>query len=201
MSDRVGRIRHDYRASRSSGTRPSSFISYFVVHDMEAANPHTAAEGTGAWFASHAAQGSSHYGVDNDSTQQYLPDTAIPWGAPPLNMSGLHVECAGLASLSREQWLHSYGPMLQRLGWLMGKRCRAYRIPLRVLNVEQLRSCGTDPKRSCGGVVTNHTITDAFHKSTHTDPGPGFPMDVALKWAHHYQTRGAWHRFSRKAKP
>lgn len=186
MGDRVSHIRHDYRARHHSGARSVDTIRYLVIHDGETTSTTTAAEGMGAWFANAASQGSAHYGVDNDSTQQYLPDSMIAWGAPPANQTGLHVECAGRASYARARWLDDLGPMLRRAGWLVAAKCRAYRVPLDVLDADRLRRSGLTPARGHGGLVTHSTVSKAYHQSTHTDPGSGFPMDVLLLWARHY---------------
>lgn len=197
MTDHVSRVRHDYHAKRQSGTRPASRITYFVIHDSEAPNPTGAAEGVGAFFQSGSAQGSTHYGVDTNSTQQYLGDLVIPWGAPPINTSGLHVECAGVARLDRSSWLTQYGPMFARLGWLAASRCKRYGIPIRLLHANDLVRIGTDPAQGRGGITTHAAISAAFHKSTHTDPGPGFPIDLVMIHAKRYASGPIRSRVSR----
>ena len=71
-------IRHDYKAAHSSGTAGSKKL--IVIHDMEVDAPKTAAESVGNYFEMQSSGGSTQYGVDNDSIQQYLPDMAIPFG-------------------------------------------------------------------------------------------------------------------------
>lgn len=186
MADRISKVRTDYRAKNTSGSRPTSRIAYFVVHDAEAPNPTGAAEGVGAYFQSGNG-GSTHYGVDNDSTQRYLPETAICWGAPPLNVTGIHMELAGLARYSRNVWLRTYGPMLRRAGWLIRSRCAAHGIPTRALSTAELKARGPYPAKGRGGIVTHRQISAVWHQTTHTDPGPDFPMDVLLAWVAYYQ--------------
>jgi hypothetical protein len=179
MSDPVNVIRHDYRAVHSSGSRPKSALRYFVVHDMEFRDPLKAAEVCGRYFSSAASGGSTQYGVDNDSTQQYLPCTVIPWGAVggDANARGIHCECAGAASLTREQWRKTYGPMLERLAWLMWHDCSRFAIPLRLLTDDQLR-------RGEKGITTHRQITRVYSiAGGHTDPGAGFPLLLVLQKA------------------
>lgn len=187
MADAVNRVRRDYHAVHNSGTRPVSSIRYFVIHASEAPQATAAAEIVGRYFESKTSRGSTQYGIDVDSTQQYAKDNVICWGAPPLNDSGLHVECAGKTSLGRHEWLRVYGPMFKRLGWLIANRCKAYNIPTQVLSVSELKTRGQHPKPGHGGIVTHATVSAAWKQSDHTDPGSGFPMDVVLAWVHVYK--------------
>lgn len=190
MADTIWRIRRDYRAVHHSGTRKTSSIAYFVVHAAEAPLPETGAESVGRYFQSPTSRGSTQYGVDINSTQQYLSDNYIAWGAPPLNVSGLHVECAGNTANGRGKWLIDYGPMFKRLGWLIHIKTKKYGIPMEVLSVAQLKDRGTLPAKGKGGIVFHSTVSLAWHQSDHTDPGDGFPMDVVMAWAHKYRKKG-----------
>lgn len=186
MADAVNKIRTDYTAKKQSGVRPLSSIRYFVIHTAEAALPSAAAEAVGRYFAGNNAGGSTQFGVDIDSTQRYLGDHIIAWGAPPLNETGLHVECAGRAAFDRDKWLKEYAPMFKRLGWLLENRCRKYGIPLEIRDAAYLKTHGTTPNAGKGGITTHVAVSQAFRKSTHTDPGDGFPLDVVMAWVHKY---------------
>lgn len=167
-------IRHDYHAVHSSGARPLSAVKFIVLHCMETFSLVGADEGTGSWFENLASKGSAHFGVDDDSTQQYLPLTAVAWGAPPLNYNGVHIEASGRSALDRPKWLEDYDPMLTREAWLVAHLCRELAIPLRVLDAEDLARCGDDPAHKAG-IVTHETVSAVFRQSDHTDPGPGLP--------------------------
>ncbi len=184
MADAVNKVRADYTADKQSGPRRRSRIKYFVIHTAEADLPESGAEAIGRYFSGKSSRGSSHYGVDINSTQRYLKDLIIAWGAPPLNVSGLHVECAGKAGFTRKKWLTTYAPMFRRLGWLVQNRCKRNNIPLNLLTVEELRKKGTDPK--VGGITTHARINDVWTDSDHWDPGPNFPLDVMMAWTHFY---------------
>jgi hypothetical protein len=185
MADAVNHVRSDYKASKHSGKRPLKNIRYFVIHTAEAPSPTLGAESVGRYFASGAARGSTQYGLDINSTQQYLADAYVAWGAPPLNETGLHVECAGMAKYDRKMWLTTYAKMMKRLGWLIASRTRKYDIPFRILDVEELKRLGTKPTK--GGIVTHDTVSKAFGQSTHWDPGKDFPLDVVMAWAAKYR--------------
>lgn len=184
MSDAVNRVRRDYQAIRNSGNRKASDIRYFVIHTAEAPLPKTAAEAVGRYFEGSNARGSTTFGVDVDSTQRYLSDLVVPWGAPPLNVSGLHVECAGKAAFDRKTWLQDYGPMFRRLGWLVATSCKKYGIPMVLLGKSQLKRLGVKPPK--GGITTHDAVSDAWGQSDHWDPGKGFPMDVTMAWVEWY---------------
>lgn len=191
MADPIAKIRHDYKASKSSGKRSTASIRYIVIHDAEVDDATKGAEKVGSYFASAAAKGSTQYGADNDSTQQYASDSTICWGAPPINTTGLHIELMGKSSHSRERWLLEHRPSFQRAGWLIAKKCRAYKIPINLLTTGELKTRGVDPGKGKGGIVSHRSVSAAFHKSTHTDPGTEFPFDVVLAWARHYTTPAA----------
>lgn len=179
MGDPVSKIRHDYKASKTSGTRPLSAIHLIVIHDAEVDDDLLGAEKVGAYFQSKAAKGSTHYGVDDNSTQQYLPDNAICWGAPGANADGLHIELMGKASHTRAQWIAHHGPMFDRAAWLIATKAKAYNIPIRLLSIAEIRA-------GKKGIVTHALITAALPGGTHTDPGKGFPMDLLLDKARKY---------------
>lgn len=181
MADPVSKIRKDHQAKRSSGTRPLGAIKWIVIHDAEVDDPKLGAEKVADYFASAAARGSTHFSVDNDSTQRHLPDSAIPWGAPGANTNGLHIEHMGKASHSHTQWLEHHGPMFDRSGWLIAHLAKKYDIPLRLLSIAEYRA-------GRKGIVTHRIISaaDGPGGSTHTDPGPHFPIDVLLAKARKY---------------
>lgn len=178
-------IRHDYHAIRDSGYRTLASIDWFVLHDMENADPDDAAEETGAWFENRAVQASTHYGIDNDSIQQYLGINVIPWGAPGANKNGIHIEQMGKASWTRAQWLAKAKPTLKRTAWLLSRlHDRLARqhviVPLRTLTDEEVR-------RKKHGVVTHRQLTRALGVGSHTDPGTGYPLDWVLRKAREYE--------------
>ena len=171
---RLYTIRHDYTALRTSGTRELSRIRLIVLHSAEALS----AEAVGRWFADPRAQGSAHFGVDQDSIQRYLPLRAVPWGAPGVNSDGVHIEQCGYARWTRDGWLRR-DEMLDRVAWLMAVLARRLDIPLRSLSDEELR-------RGERGVTTHRQCT-LVYGGTHTDPGAGYPLDWVLARARHYR--------------
>jgi len=163
-----------YRAVHNSGARPAKLIRYIVLHDTEGPT----AKGAAEYFTNPASGGSANLVVDDNECYRVLDDLIIPWGAPPLNTSGFHIEQAGYATWLRSAWL-AHAPMISRAAFKASLRCKWFKIPARVLNVAELR---TDFARHepVGGIVTHATVSAAFGESTHTDPGHGYPIDVFL---------------------
>ena len=164
-----------YRAVHSSGPRASALVRYIVLHDTEGPT----AEGAARYFTTQASGGSSNLVVDDGECFRVLGDLVIPWGAPPLNTSGFHIEQAGYAAWTRSEWLR-HRPTIERAAYKAALRCERFKIPARVLNVAQLRADFAQHKPG-GGVVTHATVSAAFQESTHTDPGPGYPLDVFMQ--------------------
>ena len=184
--DALSVVRHDFRAIHYSGRRRLSAIKYGIIHDGEAPNAHTAAEGMGAWFENPACAGSAHYGIDNDSTQQYLDLAQIAWGAPPLNVSGVHVEQGGVAALHRNDWLKKYDEQLDRVAFRLARLNLRLGLPITHLSNDQLRRAGVYPDRRQGWVLHSQ-VSAVFHQSTHTDPGAGYPIDLVIERARRFR--------------
>lgn len=173
------RIQHDYRAAHSSGSVPKSAKKVIVIHDMEVDAPLTAAEAVGSYFSRGSSGGSTQYGIDNNSIQQYLPPTSIPWGAPYCNTQGIHIEQMGKASWSTTKWKTYAKGTIDRCAWLVAKLSIDFNIPIDHLSVSELKA----GKR---GVVTHYDCTKAFGGS-HTDPGPNYPLNYMLEKAKEYK--------------
>ena len=169
-------ILHAYHAAHSSGTRQLSAVWWFVLHDMENDDYRRAAEETGAFFERGSSTGSTHFGVDNDSIQQYLPLGAIPWGAPHANTNGVHIEQMGSAAWSHEQWMDRAGATLTNTAWLLAdlhSRPELAHVPLRLLSDREVRA-------QAKGVVTHRQISRIFGGS-HTDPGSNYPLAYVIE--------------------
>lgn len=173
------RILHDYTAAHLSGYVPKASKKVIVIHDMEVDAPLTAAEAVGSYFSRGSSGGSTQYGIDNNSIQQYLAPTAIPWGAPNCNSQGIHIEQMGKASWSTDKWKTYARGTIDRCAWLVAKLSIDFNIPIDHLSVAELKA----GKR---GVVTHYDCTKAFGGS-HTDPGPNYPMKMMLDKAKEYK--------------
>lgn len=159
---------------RKGRLRPVRLI---VLHDMEAPETGTTAEAVGRYFASLSAGGSTHVGVDTDSICRYVDDADTCAGAPGVNADGRHIEQAGFARQTREEWLDDpskrviENAAIQSAEWSVTDD-----IPLVWLTAEQIR----DGKSR--GFITHADATVAFQTpGGHTDPGPGYPRDYFMQ--------------------
>jgi len=150
-------------------------IRLIVVHDMEWPEKPTAAEDCARMFASkNSPKGSAHYNADNNSVVQSVWDKDTAWGAPGVNAEALHIEHAGYARQSRENWLDEYSlPMLQISAKLAAELCHRHSLPPVHLTNAQLA-------RGHAGLVDHNQITQVYPGGDHWDPGPNFPWDVYL---------------------
>lgn len=160
----------EFIAFHSSGARPSSWIKHIVVHSAEALS----ARGVARFFSEPGAGGSANLVTDDKECFRTLNDHAIPWGAPGANESGWHIELCGRASWTREEWLR-HRPMLKAAAYKCALRAKQYEIPLRWIGPLRLRL-------GWKGFVTHNTVSKAFKRSTHWDPGPGFPQDLFMDY-------------------
>ncbi len=149
---------------------------YIVIHDMEAPERSLTAEGTARYFQSVTRPASTQMCVDNDSVVRCVPDQNGCYGASGLNFNGLHIEHAGYASQSREEWLDQFGKdMFAISARVTAAWCLKYNIPPEYVGVDGLLS-------GRPGFVTHADSTKAWNVSGgHTDPGNGFPMDYYME--------------------
>ena len=173
------RIQHDYKAVHHSGNVAKGTKKVIVIHSMEVDAPNTAAEAVGSYFSRASSGGSTQFGIDNNSIQQYLSPTAVAWGAPGCNTQGIHIEQMGKASWSTTKWKTYAKGTIDRCAWLVAKLSIDFNIPIDHLSVSELKA----GKR---GVVTHYDCTKAFGGS-HTDPGPHYPLNYMLEKAKMYK--------------
>lgn len=150
-------------------------IDVIVVHSMEYPEKPTAAEDIARYFARTDTKASAHYCCDNNSTVQCVHDRDVAFHAPGANRNGIGIEHAGYARQATAEWLDTFSlPMLRdQSAPLTALLCREYSIPVVWLNVDDLRS-------GARGITSHHNVSLAFGQSTHTDPGPGFPISLYL---------------------
>lgn len=163
-----------YTAVHNSGTRKPSDIEYVVIHCTEG----DTAKGAAAWFRSAGSGGSANIVVDDDNCYLTVRDLEVPWAAPPLNTSGFHIEIAGYARWSKQQWL-ARPARLHRAAYKTALRCKRYDIPVRQVGWLGLRL-------GRKGICSHASVSKAWHKSDHSDPGPGFPWREFIGWVNDY---------------
>ncbi len=137
---------------------------------MESAPAIGTAEAVGKFFANLPAsrKASAHVGVDTDSAVRYVEDKDVAYAAPGLNARGLHLEIAGYARYSLDEW-QGTGRMIELAAEVVRDWCDKYGIPKQFVDAAAL-------ERGDRGITTHKQVSDAFNKSDHWDPGVGFDM-------------------------
>jgi len=164
----------------TSSRRDKAVIRWIVVHATDGAENHDRAEYVARWFANlllpdnPAPRASAHYVLDDNSIMQMVLDKDVAWHAPGANANGIGIEHCGRARQSRDEWLDAFGiAMLTISAGLTARLCKSYGIPMLHVGRGGLLSMQS-------GITTHYEVNEAFHRSTHTDPGPHFPMDWYL---------------------
>lgn len=170
----------EFTADRHGGARDMSSVRLVVLHSAESPSARSTAE----YFASTSTPASTQLVVGQDGCYRTLDDDVVPYGAgSPANEKGLHVEQAGYAAWTREEWL-ARGQTLREAGGAVGGWCRQYGIPCRFLYAADLvRLSENGWPANMGGVTTHAEVSKAWHNSTHMDPGGGYPVDVVMGYA------------------
>ena len=167
--------------------RQGQKLSVIVIHSMEASERLETAENVARWFAQKKARASAHVCIDTNSIVTCVAEHDTAWHAPGLQRASYGIEHAGYARQTLREWLDPYG-----VGML---RCSAeWAATLaHCYNIRPLRLIATDLRAGKRYGFTGHAgVSDAFGKSDHWDPGPGFPWSkyLALVAAHLHLAAG-----------
>lgn len=146
------------------GNKP---ISRIVIHSTVSPCREGQARATAAYFGSEAAAGSAHYVVDPGEVVQVVYDDVVAWHAPP-NPHSLGIELCDMPGMGRGALLRwtdkAHRQMLRRAVGLTADLCLAYSVPVAFLDEADLLA-------GHRGITTHDNVSDAFHQSTHWDPG------------------------------
>ena len=158
---------------------------WLVIHTSEGSEGINSAEalvgfiGTSATPPPNQNVASYHYVFDTDGIFPVVPDDKRANHAGGGNENGLGACIPGTARQTRDQWFDEVtSQYLERCAeWLADKHLE-YGIPLRKILPEDLVA---GRKGVCGHV----DVSNAFHKSDHTDPGTSFPWAWVITRANH----------------
>lgn len=146
-------------------------VGWVVFHDMESSEGDKTARNVAAYFAQPSTRASAHYNVDAHEIIQCVRELDVAWHAPGLSSRSIGVEHAGRANQTLAQWQDPYSTaMLKLSAGLFADLCRRYSIPVQYVDAAGLL-------KGVKGITTHAQVNKAWHKSTHTDPGPNFPMN------------------------
>lgn len=169
-----------FRAHLQGGARSATNV--VVIHSTEGPTAQSAA----TWFHDPRSTGSTHLVIDDDKVFRCVEDDRVAYGAHPFNRDGMHLEIAGFARWSREEWLQ-HPRRIERAARVIARWCRLYDIPVQFLQRESLLA---GPSSRVRGITTHGTIVAACGNKpgslacggagNHWDPGPGFPLELVL---------------------
>jgi len=126
------------------------------------------------YFARPSTGGSAHYVVDDANEEHCVPEDTIAWHAPP-NEHSLGIEIASEPTFTREQWLDDrVWPAVEKAAARANDLCDRYKIPKVKLSVADLLA-------GKHGICGHVDVSQAWHQSTHWDPGPNFPWDKFME--------------------
>lgn len=150
-------------------------IRLIVLHTMESPEKGTTAEDVARYFQNIDREASAHLCIDNNSIVRCVHDADTAFAAKSANADGLHIEHAGKAGQSDEQWDDAYSRATLGLSAKAAAAwARAYDIPVRRLTPAQIKA---GERGFCG----HNDVQAAYPSSGHYDPGPNFPWTEYLQ--------------------
>lgn len=175
------KVDNSFRARNFTPHPSPRAIRLIVIHTTENQEASGVARNVAAWFAGpNAPQASAHYVIDDLEVFQVVDDRDIAWAAPGANADGLHLEHAGMAGQTPEEWEDAYSNAeLRNSADLARALCEIYEIPTVKLTVEQVAD--GQSKGICGHVDVSNAFPNAKGSHHHTDPGPHFPWDAYMR--------------------
>lgn len=159
--------------------RASGQPTLITIHTTEGSAHGTSAEDGAAYDQRRTDGTSAHYYVDSNSVIQCVrttdrANTARANG----NARGIHYELCGRSGSI--DWAGPYAQAMLKLAAKQAARdAKRHGIPVRKLSAAQVRD---GLKGFCGHV----DITNAWHQSDHTDPGPKFPWSQFLGYVNQH---------------
>ena len=152
-----------------SGNKP---IDRIVIHCTVSPCVKGGARNIAAYFRDRVTRPSSaHYVVDPGEVVQTVWDSVVAYHAPP-NDHSLGVELCDPMTGPGSRWRDDdHEAMLRHAAELVAGLCAAYNVPVRHVTPAQLRAGER-------GICGHADVRDAWHQTTHYDPGETFP------WAH-----------------
>ena len=148
------------------------FVNMVPIHSIQSPDRPDTAEGVAAWFAGlrgPAPEVSSHVTVDMDSIVQCVLPGDVAWCAQGANACGYHVECAGYAEWTREQWLSpDSSSMLTLAASHVKLACDHFGLPIAVLSLDEVAALIRDSlvrQRKISGQVSGHPGGICQHKN------------------------------------
>lgn len=161
-----------YLEAKFHGPKRSNPTRLVIIHTPEWPESSSGAEAVARYFHDmpDGREASCHITIDSDSIVQCVKDSFVAWAAPGANHDGIQIELTGFANQTAAQWRDKFSlAALALAADATAQYCLKYDIPVKLLTVAEVKDGRTK------GICGHATVTAAFHKSDHTDPGQSFP--------------------------
>lgn len=151
-------------------------VDWLVLHTAEVDGRPGMARQVARYFNAmlDGRKASAHYvvdGSDQDSIARCVPEEHVAWHAPGANSRGIGIEFCARAAWTADDWWTPYAErMLLAAAELSAQVAKRWELPLEAVDAQGLAA-------GRRGITTHAAVTAAFNRSTHTDPGPAFPLD------------------------
>lgn len=170
------------QAMRYTPAHPSNYslhrrteTRFVVVHCTDGCEGVHAGRDVAAMFAAPipppGRPRSAHYVCDAATATRCVPDALTAWHCGHTgNALSVAVEICGRAGQTRAEWFDEAS---------LATLCIAARVVAdlcQVYGIEPMLADAAALSRGDGGITTHACVSAAWHESTHTDPGPQFPL-------------------------
>ncbi len=157
-------------AGHTSG--PNGTVTRVVIHATVSPLQPGGARANARYFQSPSAGGLAHYVVDADEIVACCDEDISCWHAPP-NQGSIGIELCD--PQTGDQWGDpDHQKMLALAAKLTADIAARHQIPLVWRDASQLRAGNA-------GICGHADVSQAWHKTDHTDPGPYFPVDQFMQ--------------------
>ena len=157
-------------ASPNHSDRGGARVNKVVIHSAEGARR---AVDLGNYFLRTDIDASSHVGIDDNVTIQYVPYDRASWTLLNGNRTSDNAELCAFARWNRDEWFAHQGMLDRAAAWIR-ERCQARGIPIRKLSPNDIDA-------GASGVIGHADWTySKIGDGDHTDPGPNFPWGYVI---------------------
>ena len=144
-------------------------VDRIVLHGTVSELRRGSARDVAAYFTRDDAGGLAHYVGDSQEVVQCCREDIVAWHAPP-NFPSLGFEFCDPQAGPDFRWEDGdHSAMLAVLAKPVAEAAQRWHVPIAYLGVGDLLA-------GHRGITTHYNVSQAFHQSDHTDPGPGFPI-------------------------